>query len=191
MHKAILAALALTALGGTATAQTASIEVLARTCTGCHGLDAASPGASMPSIAGLPRDYLKRVMKQWKYGERSAITMNRVVKGFSDDELDALATYFSKQPWRPASQQAPSESLAKGERLVLNDCRDCHGATGGDPDVDAPRLDGQAARYMELELEKYRSADFKMPHRKMRKSVGESLPADAANAARFFGAQSR
>lgn len=189
MRKLILAAV-LTGLTTTATAQT-KIEVLARTCNACHGVGGVSAGASMPSIGGLPKEYLKRVMKQWKYGERSAITMNRIVKGFSDDEIDALAAYFAKQTWVPVLQQAPAEVLSTGEVAILQVCTDCHGAKGSDPDVDAPPLDGQWAKYMELELEKYRSAEFKMPHRRMKKALDEMQPAESSAAARYFGAQSR
>jgi sulfide dehydrogenase cytochrome subunit len=190
MRKFLLA-VALTGWASAAAAQQANVDVLARTCNACHGVGGASAGATMPSIGGLPRDYLRRVMKQWKYGERSSITMGRIVKGFSDDEIDALAAYFARQEWVPAAQQAPDEVLSRGEAVISAICTDCHGANGGDPDVDAPRLDGQWSRYMMLELEKYRSPDFKMPHRKMKKALQETNPADSSAAARYFGAQVR
>lgn len=189
MHKSLLA-LALLGFTGTALAQ-GDIGILARTCNSCHGVGGVSAGASMPSIGGLPQDYLKRVMKQWKYDERSAITMNRIVKGLSNDEIDALAAHFAAQPWVPVPQPAASEALAQGKTIAFELCQDCHGATGSDPDIDAPRINGQWPRYMELELEKYRSKEFRMPHRKMKKAVRETKPADAAAAARFFGAQGK
>lgn len=188
MRKVLLAALAMTGLAGTAFAQT-DVEILARTCNSCHGVDGVSAGMSMPSIGGLPRDYLQRVMKQWKYNERSSITMGRIVKGLSDDEINALAVYFSKKPWVPVPQQASAEAMAKGKVVVSNLCTDCHGANGGDPDVDAPPLNGQWAKYMDLELAKYRSAEFKMPHRRMNKALHETKAAESSSAADYFGAQ--
>lgn len=190
----VLSALALAALGGftgTATARVDNVEILARTCNNCHGVGGVSSGASMPSIGGLPKEYLRNIMKQWKYDERSAITMNRVVKGFSDDELDAIAAYFAQQPWVPVPQRASPDALSKGKSAISEKCEDCHGMTGNDPDVDAPKINGQWARYMELELEKYRSKEFKMPHRKMKKAAHEMKPADVSAAARYYGAQSR
>ncbi|HTY04180.1 MAG TPA: c-type cytochrome [Rhodocyclaceae bacterium] len=191
MSKTSLIALVTAGLVGGAAAHDNNIEVLARTCNGCHGVGGVSAGPSMPSIGGLPRDYLARIMKQWKYDERVGVTMNRIVKGFSDDELDALAGYFSRQPWVPAPQRAPADVMQKGRSAVSESCEDCHGISGNDPDVDAPRINGQWSRYMELELEKFRSADFKMPHRKMRRAANEMKPADVSAAARYFGAQSR
>ncbi|MGE5547646.1 MAG: c-type cytochrome [Solirubrobacterales bacterium] len=187
----VLLAVALTGLCSPAIAQTMNVDVLARTCNSCHGVDGVSAGVSMPSIGGLPREYLRKVMKQWKYGQRSGITMPRIVKGFSDDEIDALAAYFAKKEWVPSPQQAAADVLMKGQATVLDICTDCHGAKGNDPDIDAPPLNGQWAKYMDLEVEKYLSSDFKMPHRRMKKAVDEAKPAEAAAAARYFGAQSR
>jgi sulfide dehydrogenase cytochrome subunit len=189
MRKSILA-LAFASFTGAAMAR-GDIEILARTCNNCHGVGGVSAGASMPSIGGLPKEYLARIMKQWKYDERTGITMPRIVKGFSDDEIGALAAYFAAQRWVPVPQAASPDLLAKGKSTVSDNCEDCHGTTGNDPDVDAPRLNGQWAKYMELEIEKYRSAEFKMPHRRMKKAVNSAAPAEAAAAARYFGAQSK
>ncbi len=188
--KKTLLTLALIGLSGTAFAR-GDIEVLARTCNGCHGLKGVSVGAAMPSIGGLPKEYLRSVMKAWKYDERSAITMNRIVKGFSDDEIDALATYFAKQRWVPAPQPTPAAAMAKGRSAVAENCEDCHGLTGSDPDVGVPKINGQWSKYMELELEKYRSKEFNMPHRKMKKAAQDMKPADVSAAARYFGAQNK
>jgi sulfide dehydrogenase cytochrome subunit len=189
MRKSLLT-LALIGLTGAATARP-DIEVLARTCNGCHGVGGVSAGAPMPSIGGLPREYLRNVMKEWKYGERSSIAMDRIVKGFSDDQIDALATYFSKLPWVPVPQTVAPELIAKGKSAISEYCEDCHGLTGNDPDVGVPRINGQWAKYMELELLKYRSKEFKMPHRKMRKAAQNMKPGDVSAAAHYFGAQGK
>lgn len=189
MYKTILSLL-LIALTGAAQAR-GDIEPLARTCNGCHGVGGVSISGPMPSIGGLPRDYLRQIMKQWKYGERSAITMDRIVKGFSDDQIDDLAEYFSKQRWVPTPQPAPDAVLARGKSAASDNCRDCHGLTGNDPDVDVPRINGQWAKYMELELMKYRSGEFKMTHRKMKQAARDMKPDDVSATARYYGAQSK
>jgi sulfide dehydrogenase cytochrome subunit len=189
----VFVALALAALSGVSGSAMArgDVEGLARTCNNCHGVGGVSVGNSMPSIGGLPMGYLQNIMKQWKYDERSAITMNRVVKGLSDDEIDGLAAYFAKQPWVPTPQRVSTELLAQGKSAISEKCEDCHGLTGNDPDVDAPKINGQWAKYMELELEKYRSKEFKMPHRKMKKAAHEIKPVELPAAARYYGAQNK
>jgi sulfide dehydrogenase cytochrome subunit len=37
-------------------------------------------------------------MRAYKSGDRAATIMNRIAKGFSDAEIDALARYFAKSP---------------------------------------------------------------------------------------------
>lgn len=178
-------------VAGTALAAGPDISILARTCNNCHGVNGVSAGMSMPSIGGLPRHYLADVMKQWKYDERSAATMNRIVKGLTDDEINGLADYFSRQPWVPSHQPVGSTLMKKGKAVIFENCEDCHGATGNDPDEDAPRINGQWAKYMELELEKYREEEFSMPHRKMKKTVRRMKPAELPAAAHYFGAQGK
>lgn len=165
------------------------IDVLARTCNNCHGVSGVSAGTSMPSIGGLPVGYLKTIMKQWKYDERGAATMNRIVKGLSDDEIDALAVYYAKKRWVPVPQASSAKMLAKGKSVIFENCEDCHGATGSDPDEDAPKINGQWAKYMQLELEKYRHPDFAMPHRKMKKTARKMNADEVPAAAHYYGAQ--
>ena len=184
-------AFALFYVAGSAMAFGPEIDLLARTCNNCHGVNGVSAGTSMPSIGGLPKDYLKTIMKQWKYDERGAATMNRIVKGFSDDEIDALADYYSKKPWVPRPQRTTKAMYTKGMGVISENCEDCHGKAGGDPDEDAPKINGQWAKYMELELEKYRAEDFAMPHKKMNKVVRKMKPGEIPAAAHYFGAQSK
>lgn len=166
-------------------------EDLARSCNSCHGLNGVSVGPNMPSIGGLSETYLKNVMLQWKSGERYSATMGRHVKGYSDEELSKLATYFSRLPWVPMAQKADAKVLARG-KAATDRCETCHGATGGEPDdADTPRMNGQWAQYLELELLKYRTDAVKMPHKKMRNNAKKMDADDVAAAARFYGAQAK
>jgi cytochrome subunit of sulfide dehydrogenase len=191
MHRksalALFACLSLSALPTFAT----PTEDLARTCNGCHGVNGVSVGPSMPSIGGLPEAYLKNLLLQWKTGERYAATMDRHVKGYSDAELEALATYFSKLPWVPVVQKADAKIVAQGKDASER-CETCHGATGSEPDdEETPKLNGQWAEYMHLEMLKYRLDAVKMPHKKMRSNAKKMDEADVAAVAKFYGAQAK
>lgn len=188
----LLAGITLVALGAAHAVQAADakIEALARSCNSCHGLNGVSVGLSMPSIGGLSESYLYNVMLQWKHGERYSATMGRHFKGYSDEELAGLAKYFSVLPWTPVVQAADAKTLAHGKEATER-CETCHGATGGQPDdQDTPMLNGQWAKYLELELLKYRTEGVDMPHKKMRKNaqkMGED--ANVAAAAHYYAAQ--
>ena len=184
----ILAALA--ALGlSVPLAMAGPTEDLARTCNACHGVNGVSVGPSMPSIGGLPEAYLKNLMLQWKSDERYSGTMGRHFKGYTDAELSALATYFAKLPWVPVVQKADEKTLAQG-KAASDRCETCHGATGSMPDdAETPKLNGQWAQYMHMEMMKYRTESAKMPHKKMRGNAKKLEEADVEAVAKFYAAQ--
>lgn len=167
------------------------IEGLARTCNNCHGTGGVSVGHSMPSIAGLSEAYLKNIMMEWKSGARASANMTRLIKGYTDEEIAGLARYYAALPWKPQTQTVAADLLAKGKDATER-CETCHGATGGQPDgAEVPMLAGQWAKYLELELMKYRDEGFKMAHKKMMKNARKLEEGDVAAVAKFFGAQSK
>ena len=96
-HKLFAAAAAAVIAGAAmapAHADMASGAVLANTCFSCHGTDGQSAGA-MPAIAGKSADFIIGRLQAFKSGALEATIMNRIAKGFTDDEIAALATFFS------------------------------------------------------------------------------------------------
>lgn len=69
---------------------------LATACSGCHGTLGRS-ASGMPTIAGLDQAYIVKQMKDFKSGARSATVMQQIAKGFNDEQIEALAAYFSMQ----------------------------------------------------------------------------------------------
>lgn len=70
---------------------------LAATCTGCHGTNGATAGDALPRLAGLPKDALLTSLKAFKSGERPATVMTQLTKGYTDEQLDRIAEFFSLQ----------------------------------------------------------------------------------------------
>lgn len=189
-HRILPAALVMLA-GLVSSIHAANIEGLARNCNNCHGTDGVSVGRSMPSIAGLSESYLKNIMMEWKIGARDSANMTRLIKGYSDDEIADLARYYARMPWTPVPQKASADTMAMGKEATER-CETCHGVTGGQPDdSDTPMLAGQWARYMELELMKYRDKGFRMTHRKMTNNARKLDVEGVSAAAQFHGAHSK
>ena len=95
-----LAALAasLLALAAHAQPDRLYLRTLAANCAQCHGTDGhAAPGSALPSIAGMPRDYLATQLKAFKAGTRPATVMQQLARGYSDTQLEALAAWFAGQ----------------------------------------------------------------------------------------------
>lgn len=74
------------------------LRSLAATCATCHGTDGhAVAGAGFEPLAGKPRDELLRKLLAFRKGEAAATVMHQISRGYSVEQLDALATYFSQQ----------------------------------------------------------------------------------------------
>lgn len=100
--KWMLFAFALSLAPAIAPAQTRDVlytRSLAATCANCHGTNGrAVEGASVPGLAGMPREYLTLQMQAFKSGTRPATVMHQIAKGYSDAQIAELATYFAAQP---------------------------------------------------------------------------------------------
>jgi sulfide dehydrogenase cytochrome subunit len=86
-------------IAGAAHAQSAGdAAVLAGPCANCHGTDGKSNN-KVPSLAGRPAPTLAALMKAFK-GETpppGTTIMNRLAKGYSDEQIEALAKYFAEK----------------------------------------------------------------------------------------------
>jgi cytochrome c553 len=91
--------LSLPLLGSAAFGQTASAlqtRALAATCANCHGTEGnAVPGEAMSRLAGLPKDYIVAQMVAFREGKRPATVMHQISKGYSPEQIEALAAYFA------------------------------------------------------------------------------------------------
>ena len=65
---------------------------LALPCLGCHGSGANS---SIPVIFGLDENYIYINLMDYKLDKRDHYLMNLIAKGYTNDQLLALAEYFS------------------------------------------------------------------------------------------------
>lgn len=94
---ALLLAAALAGLPLMSQAQTMDplqVRSMAASCANCHGtLGIAEAGNE--SLAGVNRDELLKKMLDFKTGKKPATIMHQLSKGYSDEQLAALASYFS------------------------------------------------------------------------------------------------
>jgi cytochrome subunit of sulfide dehydrogenase len=77
-------------------AATLQLRSLAATCASCHGTDGrALESSAMPALAGMPREYMIAQIKAFKDGSRPATVMQQLSKGFTDQQIESMATYFA------------------------------------------------------------------------------------------------
>ena len=92
--KTALVAALLAGLAAPAAAQTAPPPGAA-SCSGCHA--PARLGSPVPPIAGRDPKEIVAAMQEFRSGQRAATVMDRIAKGFSDDEVQAIAAWLAAQ----------------------------------------------------------------------------------------------
>ena len=71
--------------------------MLSNSCAACHGTDGKSPG-EIPSINGKSAEFLSQALHDFRDGKRPATVMGRHASGYTDDEIELIADYFSNRP---------------------------------------------------------------------------------------------
>ena len=85
-------------LAPTVLAQDSAARNLASACAICHGTQGKpAPNAPLIPLAGLPRDHIATQMRAFRDGKRPATVMHQIAKGYTDPQIDALATWFAAQ----------------------------------------------------------------------------------------------
>jgi cytochrome c553 len=133
-------------------------SIVMEKCHLCHGEEGEASSAIYPRLAGQNHKYVVKQLKNFRDGKRKSDTMNEMAKNLKDDEISALAEYFSSKPAlthrvRDKGFAAVGEYLfKKGNKYSgIPACKSCHGEFGQGTD-DLPRLAGQHKRYVADQL---------------------------------------
>lgn len=71
---------------------------LAATCANCHGTNGhAVQGTGLDTLAGIPQELTLQKLVAFKSGEKPASIMHQIAKGYSDEQLKLIASYFAAQ----------------------------------------------------------------------------------------------
>lgn len=81
-------------LVGTAPTMAQTGQAMAQTCYVCHGPGATGAG-QIVGLVGLPKDHLVRQMTDFKADKRPGTIMNRIAKGYTDEQLALIAEYLA------------------------------------------------------------------------------------------------
>jgi len=137
---------------------TTVIKVIQTTCQHCHGLRGEASNAIYPRLAGQHNNYLSKQLHDFRSGQRKETTMNEMAAKLSDDEITAIAHYFSSQPTH--SHRVRNQQLAAVGEYIFQQgneysgvaaCASCHGENGEGSAL-RPRLAGQHKRYVAEQL---------------------------------------
>lgn len=154
-------------------------QALSFTCAGCHGTDGSSVGPSMPAIAGMDPEVFVDAMKAYRNDERNSTIMNRIAKGYTEEQFKEMGWFFAGQKLRLFPQQTDVALAKRGAELHDKHCEKCH-ENGGRPG-DAGTLSGQWMPYLEYTMDDFINGKREYP-RKMKRKVDAAIAEDGDEA---------
>ena len=129
-------------------------------CGTCHGVEGRSETPSVPSLAGMPAEFITLQMILFREGLRDAPPMQQFAQGLSDADIERIAAFYASLPPGPAPDRGPRDParMARGEALAGRmNCGACHL-----PDfrgrAQMPRLAGQREDFLARTLKEYRDS---------------------------------
>jgi cytochrome subunit of sulfide dehydrogenase len=69
---------------------------LAASCAICHGTRGVNAGG-LPNLAGQSKDYIVGQLRDFRDGKRPATIMHQIAKGLTEEQMDAVAAFWSMQ----------------------------------------------------------------------------------------------
>ncbi len=135
-------------------------EIIEEKCHHCHGYKGEASNVLYPRLAGQHKEYMIKQLNNFKTGEREG-TMNEMAADLTQDEIIALANYFSQQT--PATHKIFDPQFSAVGQYIFQKgniysgvpaCASCHGEDGSGTKK-LPRLAGQHKRYISAQLEEF------------------------------------
>ncbi|MBN2873359.1 MAG: c-type cytochrome [Halothiobacillaceae bacterium] len=71
-------------------------SLIGATCMGCHGSKGMGSG-NIPRLAGVPQAVTAGKLMAYKSDALEGTVMNRIAKGYTDEEIQAVAEFFANQ----------------------------------------------------------------------------------------------
>lgn len=152
-------------------------------CGACHNPDGNSVVSANPKLAGQNADYLYKQMRNFKsidgkQPERVNAIMNGMIAPFNDEQMRDLAAFFSSQKIKGEIAKN-RDTIATGQKIFragnmtkgLPACAGCHGPTGAGIPAQYPRIGGQFADYLELQLKSFRDESRANDPNKMMRTI--------------------
>ena len=84
-----------TAQASTQASAQASGDMMGNTCAGCHGTHGRMVSEAFMPLAGMKQASFIKAMTDFRSGARPATLMGHVARGYSDEQIKAMAEFFA------------------------------------------------------------------------------------------------
>lgn len=141
-------------------------QIVTTVCAACHNADGNSVITLNPKLAGQHPEYLVKQLTNFKEGTRANAIMGGMAGALSADDMQNLAAYFSEQKTTLGTAKTNGhgslgEKIYRGgiQKNNVPACASCHGPNGMGIPKQFPRLSGQHADYVLVQLKAFRTGE--------------------------------
>jgi len=143
-------------------------DLVANTCSQCHGDRGISTAPLFPNLAAQDKDYLVTQLKDFRDRKRGDAHAQAYMWGMADpltdDVIGNVADYFSALPPPAGSKNEDAAEVAAGKKIFESGvdsegvpaCNACHGDTAAGTST-IPRLAGQHREYLAAQILAFRT----------------------------------
>ena len=137
-------------------------------CAACHGADGNSGIPANPKLAQQHPEYLVKQLQEFKSGKRPNPVMQAFASQLSDADMKNIAGWVTAKKSKVGFAKE-KELVSLGERIYrggiadrqIAACAGCHSPNGAGIPSQYPRLGGQHADYIALQLTGFRDGGRK------------------------------
>lgn len=161
----------------------ADVDKLVAVCADCHGKNGASKESDVPIIAGNSTEFLENNLGYFQTKERNCLEteyregskkgektdMCQIVKDYSEEDIKAIADYFSKNKFVRADQAFDAALAKKGQKIHDKQCETCHSEGGTLSEDEAGIPAGQWMPYLRHTLKEFKTGERPMSRKMKRK----------------------
>jgi len=152
-----VAALSAALTGASPAADLDAAKKKAELCVGCHGDNGISQMENVPSLAGLPDQFIQWQLVFFRSGARKSEQMQPIVEEISNDDIRNLGAYFaSLTPPKGQPDDDPDLSKKGAQAAVGRRCANCHTDSFAGTNAVA-RIAGQREDYLLKALHDYKA----------------------------------
>lgn len=135
----------------------------AAVCAACHGADANAVMPTYPKLAQQHPEYLVKQLQEFKSGKRQNPIMLGFASTLSEDDMRNVAYWVNSKKATPGFA-SDKDLVMLGERIYrggvadrqIPACAGCHSPNGAGVPAQYPRLSGQKADYLVIQLTAFR-----------------------------------
>ena len=133
-------------------------------CAACHGTDGHSVVAINPKLSQQHPEYIIQQLSDFKSGRRTNPIMQGMAATLTDTDVKNVANWLGTQRAKPMTTAPHRNAMPLGERVYRRGipdrqvpaCAGCHSPSGAGMPAQYPRLAGQHAEYLSIQLVAFR-----------------------------------